>query len=453
MDKRLPTRAELYRALEQQNARCAALEIALRQALAEIDRQAGEIAELKAELGRQGPGGPTTPSWIKANSPPRPKKVRQKRQANCARARGRATRQVIHAVDACPDCGCHLRGGSAKRHREVIDISPTPAVVTDHVLLERTCPVCAKRCVPTLGAADGVVGQHRFGPRLLGMIAVLHDVGRMTVRTIQAHLASVFGVHVSIGAITDALHTVATRGAAQVAAIRDAVRASPVVHADETGWRQNGQNRYLWVASTDTDRYFAIGRRTNDQIDAILGTDFLGILVTDFYAAYDHFDGLKQRCWAHVLRAATDLLVSFPDHRTLIHWVDRLRRHYGTACDAPGDTPTARRVTRQRLEERITRLCQPFATVDVPQRRLAARLLRHLSELFTFVTHPFVARTNNQAERALRPHVIARKVWGGTRSERGSTAAAARFTLFATWRARGLNPFDQVHHLLLSPGI
>lgn len=442
MDKRLPTRAELYRALEQQNARCTARESAFTQALAEIERQAGRIAELEAELKRRGPSGPAPASWIKANSPPRPKKARQKRQANFARARSVATHRVIHAVDACPDCGCHLRGGSTKRHREIFEISPTPAVVTDHVLLERTCPVCAKRCVPTLGAADGVVGQHRFGPRLLGMIAVLHDVGRMTVRTIQAHLASVFGVHVSIGAIADALRTVATRGAAQVAAIRDAVRPSPVVHADETGWRQNGQNRYLWVASTATDRARAIGRRTNDQIDAIL--------VTDFYAAYYHLLRLKQRCWAHVLRDAADLLVSFPDDRALIHWVDRLRRLFAAARDAPGDTPTPRRTARRRLEERITRLCQTSATTDVPQRRLAARLLRHLSELFTFVTHPFVAATNNQAERDLRPHVIARKVWGGTRSERGSIDASARFTLFATWRARGLNPFDEVHGLLLS---
>ena len=135
------------------------------QALSEIERQAGEIAELKAELGRRGPSGPTPASWIKANSPPRPKKARQKRQANFARARSVATRQVIHAVDACPDCGGRLNGGSTKRHREIIEISQTPAVVTHHVLIERTCLLCAKRCVPTLGVADGVADQHHFEPR------------------------------------------------------------------------------------------------------------------------------------------------------------------------------------------------------------------------------------------------------------------------------------------------
>ena len=180
-------------------------------------------------------------------------------------------------------------------------------------------------------------------------------------------------MHVSIGAIADALRTMARRGASQIAAIRDAVRASPVVHADETGWRQDGQNRYLWVAFTSTDRYFAIGRRTNDQIDAILGADFPGILVTDFYyAAYDHFAGLKHRCWAHVLRAAADLLLQFPIDRALLHWVDRLRRLHAAARDVPGDTPAARRAARRRLEERITLLCQPSTTTDVPQRHLAA---------------------------------------------------------------------------------
>ena len=165
MDKRPPTRAELCGVLEQiiahrdeilgENARLSA----------EIERQAGEIAELKAELERWGPGGTQPAPWIRANSPPRLKNVRHKRQANFARAWAVATRQVIHAVDACPDCGYRLGGGSTKRHREIIEISQTPAVVTHHVLIERTCLLCAKRCVPTLGVADGVADQHHFEPR------------------------------------------------------------------------------------------------------------------------------------------------------------------------------------------------------------------------------------------------------------------------------------------------
>jgi transposase len=451
--ERVPSRAELYRLAERLVAERDELRAENARLRAEVERLAVRVAELESELAGRGPGAPTTPAWVKKNTPPRPKKARMKRSASFSRPRGVATARVEHAVDACPDCGCVLRGGSVKRHREVIEIALRPATVTDHVLIERVCPVCAKRCVPTLGPADGVVGQHRFGPALLALIATLHEVGRMPVRPIQAHLAAVFGVHVSLGAIENALHAVAARGAARVASIRDEVRASPVVNADETGWRQDGQNRYVWVASTPTARYFEIGRRTNAQIDAILGAAFAGILVTDFYGAYAHFAGEKQRCWAHVLREARDLADQHPGDAALAGWVRRLTRLYRAARDAPGATPAARRAARRQLERRTADLCQPSAGAAVPHRKLAARLLRHLHELFTFVTDPAVPATNNRAERDLRPLVIARKVWGGTRSDQGSTDAARRFSLFATWRAQGLNPFEQVQRLLLSPGV
>ena len=134
---------------------------------------------------------------------------------------------------------------TVKWRREVIEVVLSPAEVTDHVVVERVCPLCKKRCVPTLGVEDGIVGQHRFGPKLLALITTLHEEGRMPVRRIQAHLESVFGLRISVGAIEYALRTVATRGVAAIEAIRQQTRESPVVHADETGWREDGQNRYV----------------------------------------------------------------------------------------------------------------------------------------------------------------------------------------------------------------
>ena len=453
MAERVPSRAELYRLVERLVGERDELRAENARLRAEVERLADRVAELEAALATRGPGGPGAPGWVRANTPARPGKRRKKRGMAFVRPRGVASARVEHAVDACPGCGCALRGGSVKRHREVIEVELRPATVTDHVLVERVCPLCATRCVPTLGAADGVVGRRRFGPTLLALIATLHEVGRMPVRPIQAHLAAVFGVHVSLGALADALHTVAARGTGRVGVIRDEIRRSGVVHADETGWRENGQNRYVWVVSTPTARYFEVGRRTNDQIDGILGADFGGVLVTDFYSAYAHFAGEKQRCWAHVLREARDLAARHPDDGALASWVRQLGRTYTAARGSPGTTPRTRRAARRRLEERTTRLCQPAADADVPQRPLAARLLRHLHELFTFVADPAVPPTNNQAERDLRPVVIARKVWGGTRSDRGSADAARRFSLFATWRARGLNPFAECRALLLSPQV
>jgi transposase len=449
------SRAELCRIIERlvaENERLRAENALLR---AEVERLTLRVKELETELAGRGPSPSQPPAWVKKNTPQRsnPKKPRKKRDHNFARKRGVPTRRVVHAAEVCPKCGCALKGGSVKRHREVIELVISPVEVIDHLLVERVCPQCDRAVTPSLGPEDGIVGRHRFGPRLLALISFWHEAGRMTVRAIQEQLGTLFGVHVSLGAIEDALHTVATRGATQATAIRDEIRRSEVVHGDETGWREDGQNRSVWLIATPKARYFEIGRRTNEQIDSMLGADFAGVVVCDCYSAYDHLLGEKQRCWAHLLRDVADLVAQHPDDTDLAAWAELVRRIYRRARDRPGADEAARWRTRKRLEVLLERACRAFVGTDATQRTLCQRLLKHLHELFVFVVNPAVPSTNNEAERDLRPLVIARKVWGGTRSAQGSVDAMRRATLYATWRVRGLNPFQEFYRLLLSPQV
>jgi len=436
-----------------------------------IERQAAEIKrlvalvaqlqarieELEAELARvAGEGAARPPGWVKANTKARTaeKKGRKKRATNFARKRSdQPTQQLIHAVARCARCACALQGGWVKRHREIIEI-PVPQVeIIDHVLLERVCPQCGEKAVPTLGGHDGIVGQHRLGPRLMALITTLHEQGRMPVGVIQCHLATVWKLDLSSGAIEGVLLAVATRGTKLVEAIKAQVRQSAVVHADETGWREDGQNRFVWLIAADTARYLAIGRRNSEHIDDLLGKDFAGTLVTDFYGVYDHFPGEKQRCWAHLWRDVKDLLAQFPTDLALARWASQLRRLYHAARDQLPLPPIERTKRRLRLEDLVRSLCQPVLATEAPQRTLCQRILKYSHELFTFVENRLVPSTNNLAERTLRPYVIARKVWGGTRSEQGSIAAMRRASLVLTWRARGLNPFVEFQNLLLSPQV
>ena len=87
-------------------------------------------------------------------------------------------------------------------------------------------------------------------------IATLREEGRLPIRSIQWYLDTVHQLRLSVGAIVSAIHQTAQRAQPAVAAILDRIRASPVVHADETGWRQNGNNGYVWTFSTPTERYF-----------------------------------------------------------------------------------------------------------------------------------------------------------------------------------------------------
>jgi transposase len=424
---------------------------------AEVDRLVGRVADLEAELARaKGESEkPRPPSWVKPNVADRSqgeKTARKKRAGKFVRKRSdQPTQQIVHAVEECPQCRCHLVGGWVKRHRETIEI-PLPQVdIIDHVLLERVCPQCAKVCVPRLGLKDGIVGKHRLGPRLMSLIGTLHEEGRMPIEVIQTHLQTIYRLTLSVGAIDGVLKSLAARGTKVVEAIQAEIQQSGVVHADETGWREDGKNRYAWLIATPLACYLEVGRRNNPQIDKILGKDFAGTLVTDFYGAYDHFTGPKQRCWAHLWRDVKDLLAQFPQDHSLIRWAHHLRRLYRQARDTP-PLPDAERTTRRlRLEQVLRTLCEPVAGKDVPHRTLAQRILKHSHELFTFVENPAVPHTNNFAERLLRPYVIARKVWGGTRSAQGSTDAMRRASLVLTWRLRGLNPFTEFQNLLLSP--
>ena len=55
-------------------------------------------------------------------------------------------------------------------------------------------------------------------------------------------------------------------------------------------------------------------------MDEALSDSFSGVLVSDFYAAYHHYDGPKQRCWAHLLWDIHDQRTRYPKDAALARW-------------------------------------------------------------------------------------------------------------------------------------
>jgi hypothetical protein len=361
---------------------------------------------------------------------------------------------VSHAVERCDRCDIALVGGSVKRTREVIELSPSPVQIIQHVYLERRCPLCGKRWVPKADLAEQVLGKGRLGIELLCLLATLREEGRLPIRVIQWYLGAVHQLQLSVGAIVAACQTVANRGRKALEEIRDQVRASPVVHADETGWRENGHNGYVWTWSTRTERFFTHGTREKGMVDQALGEEFRGVLVSDFYAAYHHYDGWKQRCWAHLLMDIHELRELYPDDASVQQWATELHDLFVEARAFSHPNRDERRTARWKFERRALAICTPYADdPSAAQRRLSARINRHIKELFVFVSEPEVPADNNAAERSLRHLVTSRKISGGTRSSAGTATKMALSSLFGTWRARGLNPLVACRQLLLSPQV
>jgi hypothetical protein len=419
--------------------------------LAIIAQLQARIAELEARLGRGGKGMPGLKPKTKGAPPKQPPKGRPE---GFGRERGTPTMMVVHAVDRCEHCAITLVGGSVKRTREVIEIAPSPVQIIQHQYVERRCPLCGKRWVPHPELADQVLGQGRFGIELISLIATLREEGRLPVRMVQWYLEVVHQLPVSVGAIVAACHTVARLGRAALEEIRAQVRASPVVHADETGWREDGHNGYVWTWSTETERLFTHGSRAKTMVDEVLGEEFRGVLVSDFYAAYSHYDGWKQRCWAHLLLDIHELRELYPEDASVWRWADALHELFREASAFSHPERDERRTARWGFERRAQAICAPYAeNPEAAQRRLSARIVRHLKELFVFVSDPAVPADNNAAERSLRHLVTSRKISGGTRSAQGTVTKMALSSLFGTWRAQGLNPLVACRQLLLSPQV
>lgn len=417
--------------------------------LQQVEELKQEILRLKGQ--KPGPTGKVPqppPDWVKPSTPLTQKPPRKNRDQAFVRPREKATREVLHALETCPDCKRTLRGGTQHSRRQIIDLPPVAVEIVDHIVLARYCGICHRRQVPTVDLCEQAVGRSRFGQGIHALVAYLRQVGRLPLRTIACVLSALCNLKISVGEVTRMLASVANAAKRDYEALQQQLRASTFVHGDETGWRENGQNGYLWSFSTPTLCYFTYPKtRAGHVVTDVLGSDFQGILVSDFYAAYNIHAGLHQRCWSHLLREVRELKRKSPIP-SLLNWARRLRLLYQRACAFTSPDQKERAAARLDFAREIVAIALPYVGQSLPQSTLCKRILQFESELFTFVEYPAVPPDNNAAERSIRPRVIARKISGGTRTSSGSQIMVVLSSLFATWQLRGQECLQECRAML-----
>ena len=428
------------------------------------------IARLQEELERLRGERTDPPPFIKPNTPQpkdkgekHPRRKRAKDQ-NGARRRDTPTQTVQHKLEQCPTCAYPLRHARLAGQRQVIELPPPQQVeITEHQLYKSWCARCSKWHYSSVDLSTQVIGQSRMGVRIASLIAYLRTSLRLPVRLIREYLLSVHQLLISTGEIVELLHRLAEAPPVKKAIdqLHKHVRGSRIVHGDETGWREEGQNGYVWLFATpEGERLYEYDRsRAGAVAKRILGADFRGTLVTDFYAGYNDFAGEHQRCWAHLLRDLHELKARNKEDEEVLGWAASLRDVYDAARDAlSGPSPPTqqkREAVYAKSVEATSELAHKYANAKEhaahPCHTLCKRLLLHLDGLFQFVRQPGLSADNNLAERSVRPVVVMRKVSGGSQSERGSRTRMTLASLFGTWRAKGLNPFSECLFLLSAP--
>ncbi len=219
----------------------ASLEAQLKQALERLDEVSEQLRVAQARIEELEKLKTPPPTFVKANKKKAPEeetKARKKRDAkhNRARPRSTPTQIVEHRLVICPTCQLRLGGISLARCREVIDVPvPPPVEVTEHRIYKGWCSGCQKWYEAPVDFHDQVLGQGRMGVRLASLIATLRTVMRLPIRQIQMYLLTLHGVTISSGEIVELLHQIKEQMQPQLDALKQEIRASPAVQADETG--------------------------------------------------------------------------------------------------------------------------------------------------------------------------------------------------------------------------
>jgi transposase len=349
----------------------------------------------------------------------------------------------------CPRCG----GALVEERVDLASVTDLPERPMPQVRQYRVSVCRCQAC------GNAVRGQHpalapdqygatadRVGKRLLAAGHLLHHAAGVPLRKVPAILQLLTGASVTEGALVqDAQRRVAGSVGAAYADLRAAVATAARVHTDDTGWRVGGTAAFLMAFESDDATVYQIrARHRNEEVREVIGDAFAGVLITDRGKSYDAADlanVAQQKCLAHLHRSISVVLeTKWARGRSPGLGLRRLLREAQALWQTQQTAPVADYAAQvATLETRLTALVAPRPLPDPDNQRLLDQVRWHheRGNVLRFLSDPRLEPTNNRAERALRPAVIARKVSQCSKNQRGAECFAAFASVTRTIRQRG----------------
>jgi hypothetical protein len=217
-----------------------------------------------------------------------------------------------------------------------------------------------------------------------------------------------------------------------------------LIHADETKTNIKGKEAFVWVfTNLEEVVYYYTKTREGDFLQELL-REFRGVLVSDFYAAYDSINCPQQKCLIHLMRDLNDDLLRQPFNeemkelvrdfavllKPMIETVDRfgLKAHF---------LRKHKRFVEHFYKELSKRDYQSAITIYYKK-----RFEKNREKLFTFLDHDGVPWNNNNAEHAIKAFAALRKGLGGTSSEKGMGEYLTLLSICETCKYKGIRFLD-----------
>jgi transposase len=279
-----------------------------------------------------------------------------------------------------------------------------------------------------------------LGANVLIQAAILKYYHCLPYRKICELFEDMAGLKVSPGGVSQALARISEWIDVEREEIIQAIRGSPQVHCDETGWRLDGKRSWVWALVNEKLAYYHVDRsRRKKVIQELLGEEFKGTLISDFYSVYLKLPYDMQKCLVHVLRdfhtsAKTDtseeFIAAYKKIKRIIKDAVRLQSKHETLPKGKYEC------LRVRIEERLFDF-MAFGYKNKNLQRLSKRFAQSWMDMLRFLKDPTLAWHNNFAERMIRPNVIYRNRSFGNRSDRGAEAHGTMMSIMQTLRLQG----------------
>jgi transposase len=423
----------------------------------EIDNLKEEIKGLRAVLRREqrkmkdGAFGSSTPSSKIPIKPSSEKKERRPkggcpghpgngRKSYKAQTADRIT-EVEAESDICPQCGNTLEKKGIEE-RSVLD---TPSGKPEKILFrlpKRHCYNCGRSFTVQ---APGVLPRSLYGNQLIANAITMYYMYGLPMGRICEFTG------VGSGSLTEIFHRSGRVFSEVSRKLVEEYRAAPVKHADETGWRTDGRNGYVWLFATPELSIFQFGKNRSSKVpQAIFGKDPLpGVLVVDRYGGYNKAPCEIQYCYAHLLRDIQDLEKEFPDETEVSAFAAVVAPLLALAMKLRAQPTSDKEFHKQssKLSSKIkAAMNKPALHQGI--RRIQDIFRQNEHRLYHWASNRAVPADNNMAERDLRPSVIARKVSFGSITDEGANTRSILTTIVTTLKKRGYDVAETIKKTL-----
>lgn len=414
-----------------------------------------EVAELREQLNRNSRNSSQPPSSDGPDVEPPPERAKSGRKRGGQPGHPGTTRKLVPLEqvkasydlkpELCRRCGHTLTGEDPEPYRhQVTEIPPVMAEVTEYRLHTLTCQ-CGTETRAELPAG---VPQGAFGPRLQAMVSLLSGRYHLSKRDTAEVMADFFQADVSLGSVPTLERRTSQAVSQPVNEVHEYVKTQPVVHLDETGWRQATQKAWLWVAATTLVTVFLIRQSRGGQVAReMLNETFNGIVVSDRWSAYNWLlTFLRQLCWAHLRRDFQAFVERGGESQRIgqpiLTQADLMFEWWHKVRDGTMSRTTFQDKMKS-VQAKVGQLLRQGTACNHSKTAGTCRdILKREAALWTFVHIEGVEPTNNLAERQIRPGVLWRKGSFGTQSEAGSRFAERIMTVVATLKQQHRNVLD-----------